>query len=79
VSPVPKREYAYEAFLAYDQELQSRQLWDDCDRVTRILEKIQKVDKDTFHNAQYNRIYVDEIQDYTQAQLALFFTFCKER
>jgi hypothetical protein len=52
-------------------------LWDDCDRIVAILQQLQHVrhtDPDLFdHTIRQSKIYVDEIQDYTQAECLLFF------
>ena len=73
------KECAYAAFLSYNAQLASSGLWDDCDRVFSILKLIKSLSPESINAFQFSRIYVDEIQDYTQAQLALFFTLCKER
>lgn len=68
-----QKKQAYEAFLCYKSQLESRGLWDDSDRVTYILGNLRKLSPECLGSAQYTRVYVDEVQDYSQAELALFF------
>ena len=73
-----QRQCAYSAFLFYKEQLESCNLWDDCDRVHYLLQQIKQVDRNCLDENHYSRIYVDEIQDFTQAELALFYTLCRD-
>jgi hypothetical protein len=72
-----QRQQAYASYLKYQECLSSEGMWDDCDRVSAILKSIQSADR-IFHQEKllYDRVYVDEIQDYTQAEIAIFFLLC---
>jgi UvrD/REP helicase N-terminal domain len=70
------RPEVYKAFRAYSKYLEETGRWDDCDRVSSLLERLQaKKDEDpeSFEALRYSKIYVDEVQDYTQAEILLFF------
>jgi hypothetical protein len=70
------REVLYDEFLRYEKFLEEQQLWDDCDRVHHLLVRIKETreqDPDAFRQVQWSRVYVDEIQDYTQKEIVLFF------
>lgn len=70
------REVLYDEFLRYEQFLEEQQLWDDCDRVHHLLVRMKETreeDPDAFRQLQWSRVYVDEVQDYTQKEILLFF------
>jgi hypothetical protein len=69
-----QRESAYRAFEVYEKHIRELGLWDDCDRVQSLLTLWKSHDSE--HLA-YQRIYVDEIQDFTQAEIALFYQLCR--
>jgi len=74
--PVELREQVYDEFLQYQKYLDDEQLWDDCDRVRHLLFRIKhskKEDPDAFDQVQRSKVYVDEVQDYTQLEILLFF------
>eukprot|EP00984_Skeletonema_dohrnii_P006920 scaffold2465_cov93-Skeletonema_dohrnii-CCMP3373.AAC.4 len=74
--PVELREQVYDEFLQYQKYLQDQQLWDDCDRVRHLLLRMKhakKHDPETFAQVQRCKVYVDEVQDYTQLEILLFF------
>eukprot|EP00985_Skeletonema_marinoi_P006234 scaffold2699_cov140-Skeletonema_marinoi.AAC.8 len=74
--PVELREQVYDEFLQYQKYLQDQQLWDDCDRVRHLLLRMKhatKHDPDAFAQVQRSKVYVDEVQDYTQLEILLFF------
>lgn len=51
-------------------------LWDDCDRVRHLLlrfDESKKVDPASLDRVRRSRVYVDEIQDYTQIECLVFF------
>eukprot|EP00984_Skeletonema_dohrnii_P030927 scaffold22810_cov103-Skeletonema_dohrnii-CCMP3373.AAC.1 len=74
--PVELREQVYDEFLQYQKYLQDEQLWDDCDRVRHLLLRMnhaKQEDPDAFAQVQRRKVYVDEVQDYTQLEILLFF------
>jgi hypothetical protein len=74
--PSELRELVYDEFLRYQKYIEDQQLWDDCDRVRHILLRIKEtreVDPDTYEQIQRSKVYVDEVQDYTQLEILLFF------
>eukprot|EP00986_Skeletonema_menzelii_P020165 scaffold30419_cov154-Skeletonema_menzelii.AAC.1 len=74
--PAEMREQIYDEFLQYQKYLKDLQLWDDCDRLCHLLLRInhsKKEDPDAFRQIQRSKIYVDEVQDYTQLEILLFF------
>ena len=64
----------------YEDQLKVLGLWDDCNRIMKIL-KYAEFDVSNIDYTRgggdgynwYNAVYVDEIQDCTQAEIALFF------
>jgi hypothetical protein len=74
--PSELREVVYDEFLRYQKYIEDQQLWDDCDRVRHILLRIKEtreVDPDAYEQIQRSKVYVDEVQDYTQLEILLFF------
>ena len=74
-----QREVSYDIFERYEQICRENNFWDDNNRVARILNVLTRRDLryfDTDSNLFQNRLYVDEVQDYTQAEIALFFSLC---
>jgi hypothetical protein len=70
------RSVVYRAFRLYESFLSDHRLWDDCDRISQLLRLLQttkECDPDAFKKVCYSKIYVDEVQDYTQAEILLFF------
>jgi len=70
---------AYESFERYHRYMKANKLWDDCDRVALLLRKIKDARARGLacvEPIQYSKGYVDEIQDYNQAELLLFFQLC---
>lgn len=71
-----QRTTVYEAFERYDKYMKEMHLWDDCDRVSSLLRRLteaQQSDRHLFEELRYSKIYVDEVQDYTQMEILLFF------
>lgn len=52
-------------------------LWDDCDRVGNVVLALMN-DREKRDSLSKTRVYVDEVQDYTQAEIALFFLLCQK-
>jgi hypothetical protein len=74
-----KRVIVYSTFERYDTFMWAFRLLDDCDRVSalvRRMEHARSTDSAAFHEVRYNNLYVDEVQYYMQAELALFFYLC---
>jgi len=70
------RQGLYDIFLKYEEYKESGRLWDDVDRVLDILLRLDNVkttEPDLFDELRKSKVYVDEIQDYTQIEILLFF------
>jgi hypothetical protein len=66
----------YQHFERYEKARIELGLWDDCDRVAATLHRIYRLrstEELRYRELCYSKIYVDEVQDYTQAEIALFF------
>ena len=74
--PADQREYIYNEYERYEKNKKDLGLWDDCDRVRHVLlklDEIKRTDPSTFDNIRKSKLYCDEIQDYTQIEVLLFF------
>ena len=74
--PFDLREGIYDEFLKYEQYKQRAGLWDDCDRIRHLLLKLEnakRTDVSSFDLVRKSKVYVDEIQDYTQIECLVFF------
>jgi hypothetical protein len=60
-----QRSSCYSVFETYERYMNECKLWDDCDRMTFILRQLESDPVARFAMA-YDKVYVDEIQDYTQ-------------
>ncbi|KAG7361350.1 UvrD-like helicase [Nitzschia inconspicua] len=68
------RESAYAAFQVYESYMKATpDLWDETDRINEILSSIRRASPEVVAELSFDHIYVDEVQDYAQAELALFF------
>ena len=74
------REIIYEIFLSYKQKLAETKAWDECDRIVALIQRL--ISAKTSHPelfegqeswCKWSKIYVDEVQDYTQLEILLFF------
>ena len=72
---IQQRKLAYAAFEKYETFLQSTDQWDDCDLMSNLILRLRQ-NPAVCQSLSYSKLYVDEIQDYTQAELALFFLIC---
>ena len=71
-----QRKLVHGAFQAYMKHVnEDTGLWDEMDRVAWILKELN-ADRVACDSLKRTKIYVDEIQDYTQAELAFFFLLC---
>jgi superfamily I DNA/RNA helicase len=71
-----QRSTVYQYFERYEKTRIELGLWDDCDRVAATLHRIYRLrstEELRYRELCYSKIYVDEVQDYTQAEIALFF------
>lgn len=69
-------EQVYNIFLDYQNYLNSGGLWDGCDRVVDLLTRIERtkrIDPQSYGKIRKSKVYVDEVQDYTQVECLLFF------
>ena len=70
------RQAIYRAFQRYDRYMNDHDLWDEMDRVTNIVERLKNargLESPEFDSVRQNKVYVDEVQDYTQAEIYTFF------
>lgn len=74
--PAHHREHVYNEFESYQTYIKEKGLWDECDCVRHLLQKFNdcnKVDSSVLDWVRRSRVYVDEIQDYTQIECLVFF------
>ena len=75
--PSHLRESIYDINLQYQQWVDEKGLWDDCHRINTLLLGIEDAKKSqtTIYEDKIKKtkIYVDEVQDYTQLEILLFF------
>eukprot|EP00977_Amphora_coffeiformis_P010971 scaffold2613_cov188-Amphora_coffeaeformis.AAC.8 len=67
-----QRKFFYHAFKLYNKYTKEQQLWGDCDSFSSLLKRLevtQKSERDIFEKVRYSKIYVDEVQAYTQAEI----------
>jgi hypothetical protein len=75
--PLHLRDSLYDIFMQYQQWTSEQHVWDDCDRIFALLKGIEEIKKS--HSQVFEeevkkmRVYVDEVQDYTQIEILLFF------
>jgi hypothetical protein len=73
------REAVYDVFTRYQKVMTEQNLWDDNDRISTLLQRLTFVldyEYESFEKVKQSKIYVDEIQDYTQSEILLFFRLC---
>jgi hypothetical protein len=70
-----QRELAYAGFESYERYMSGSKMWDECDRIASLLKSLN-ANKERRRELSFYKVYVDEIQDYTQAEIALFFMLC---
>ncbi len=74
--PLSMRDNLYDIFLQYQQWINDEPLWDDMDRILAIVkstEDARRSHSPVFEEIKKTRLYVDEVQDYTQLEILLFF------
>lgn len=75
--PLNMRDSLYDIFLQYQKWVDDEHLWDDMDRILALVKSTE--DARRSHSPVYeeeikkSRLYVDEVQDYTQLEILLFF------
>ncbi|XP_061175910.1 TPR and ankyrin repeat-containing protein 1-like [Saccostrea echinata] len=69
-----ERETVYEIFLRYRHYLKQHFMFDETDVVRHIFKRMKRADRDLWNIQQ---IYVDETQDFTQAELYLLLNLCR--
>lgn len=75
--PLSLRNSLYEIFLQYQQWINEEKLWDDMDRILALVKSVEEARRS--HSPVYqeeikkSRLYVDEVQDYSQLEILLFF------
>jgi hypothetical protein len=69
-----QRATAYSAYEVYQSFMKSQpDLWDETDRIFEILKAISKASPEDLSKMSSETVYVDEVQDFSQAELSLFF------
>lgn len=76
-----QRTEIYKIFQKYQEFMNENELWDENDRIIALLRRLKfaratypDLFLDTFNSwIQFDKIYVDEVQDYTQVECLLFF------
>ncbi len=68
------RKRAYQVFKSYERYLEDQEKWDACDREVALVQRALRdgfVARSNARSAPFDRAYVDEVQDMTQASLAV--------
>ena len=69
------RKRAYQVFRSYERYLEDQEKWDACDREVALVQRALRdgftTRSDSARPAPFDRAYVDEVQDMTQASLAV--------
>ena len=80
-----QRAAAYEYFEIYQDWLELTGRWDDTDRILKLISHLKSVERNMmttsiWRNARvlFDRIYADEVQDATQAEITLFSLSCND-
>ena len=71
---VDKREMAYDLFLKYEDLKRRKRYFDECDVVFNLFQRLSKLDD---INWCIHQFYIDEVQDFTQAELTLLLHCCR--
>jgi len=74
-----QRSEAYAVYLKYSQWCKSNNYYDACDRTADLLNLFRSTSLDDRiqENIHFDRIYVDEVQDFTNSDVALFWMLCE--
>jgi hypothetical protein len=71
-----QRQVAYRIYKRYVKFMHDKEMWDECDRILALLTRLEDCktsDPDLYQRVKKSKVYVDEVQDYTQAECLLFF------
>mmetsp|Transcript_29648 Transcript_29648/g.81504 ORF Transcript_29648/g.81504 Transcript_29648/m.81504 type:complete len:2695 (-) Transcript_29648:60-8144(-) len=71
-----QREEVYKSYERYREFVSNHNLWDSSDRMRHLISRIRTAiaeNPPVWDEIRRSKIYVDEIQDYTQAEILLFF------
>jgi len=74
--PTDQRVKVYKWFETYQKFMRDSELFDDCDRVYAIVRRLQELrmqNRAQYDEATFRKCYVDEVQDYTQSEILLFY------
>ena len=69
-----RRKIAYQLFEQYEQMKKRNGYFDDCDVVFNLFQRLSKLDD---INWCIHQFYIDEVQDFTQAELTLLLHCCR--
>ena len=69
-----RRKIAYQLFERYEQMKKRNGFFDDCDVVFNLFQRLSKLDD---INWCIHQFYIDEVQDFTQAELTLLLHCCR--
>ena len=76
-----QRERIYDIFHRYQDFMDANELWDENDRIVALLRRLKlarEANPELLHSScktwtKFDKVYVDEVQDYTQIEILLFF------
>lgn len=73
------RQEAYIVYERYSQWLQSNAYYDACDRTADLLSRFCRTSSEqrVQEKIKYDKLYVDEVQDFTCQDVALFWMLCE--
>jgi len=74
-----QRSEAYSVYEKYASWLESNNYYDSCDRTVDLLNRIRRmsIEERVNNNIRFDIIYVDECQDFTSSDFALFWMLCQ--
>lgn len=74
-----QRKEAYTVYKKYASWLAENQFYDSCDRTVDILNRLRAIplEQRMQTNLRWDKIYIDECQDFPSADFALFWTLCQ--
>jgi len=73
---IEQRQSVYKIFQRYSNYTQENGLWDEMDRASSIVKRLEHARQSVspeFETVRRSKVYVDEVQDYTQAEIYVFF------
>ena len=74
-----QRKEAYAVYRKYAAWLADNEYYDSCDRTVDIMNRLRKIslEERMQNNLCWDKIYIDECQDFPSADFALFWTLCQ--